>query len=222
MNPTEQLMDMFLTRDSGLDADITPAVIPCAYDSIVQELENLGSKVRPDILVNFGLSKAAQGFTLERLGRNGCNPVLADTAGECFGDGPIIPFGPATVPSRLPLDRIRRMLHDFGLKAEISGDAGGYLCNLTLYLTAGGYLSNLAPDMAGFIHVPPLTGDRDVYAARPVAGLTEDKLWRGACAILAACVDEWRQHSAVKTREHPQIAGSCEPTRGGPHSEHAM
>jgi pyroglutamyl-peptidase len=66
--------------------------------------------------------------------------------------------GPATLPSRLPLDRLAAALAADGYEVLTSDDAGGYLCNHLFY-----ELMTQRPEgVAGFVHVPPLAPPWDL------------------------------------------------------------
>jgi hypothetical protein len=62
----------------------------------------------------------------------------------------IDPAGPLALRSTLPVDAIVAALEAEGIPAEVSRDAGGYLCNHVFYVLLQ------SGRRGGFVHVPPL------------------------------------------------------------------
>jgi hypothetical protein len=92
---------------------------------------------------------------------------------EAPGSGKEIdPAGPLAFRSTLPVDEIAAALEAEGIPAEVSRDAGGFLCNHVFYVL----MQTLDPKrIGGFIHVPP------AYVLPP------DDLVRAAGVIVAVC-----------------------------------
>jgi pyroglutamyl-peptidase len=78
-------------------------------------------------------------------------------------DVPVREGGPATLPTRLPVERIVEALAAEGYEVRTSDDAGGYLCNHLFY-----EMLTRLPDgaVAGFVHVPPLEPPWDLPRLR--------------------------------------------------------
>jgi pyroglutamyl-peptidase len=93
------------------------------------------------------------------------------------------------VKTSLPVQHIVARLRVRGIPAFVSRDAGGYLCNATLYHSLG--RAREAPGRrVGFIHIPATLG-RSGAANRGRVGacrLTWEQASAGGLEILAACL----------------------------------
>ena len=108
----------------------------------------------------------------ETRARNFTTPVR-DTANALPPANDLIdPAGPpyriCTIPAQLLVERMQER----GLPAEVSTDAGSYLCNWTLYHALAYAATQPGLRGVGFIHIPPL-------AAPGTAGLTFDRMLDG-------------------------------------------
>ena len=144
-------------------------ILPTEWQAGPDTLLTLIARVKPALVLHFGVTRDAQGFRLEQQARNACQfkgdalgahppaPGLAAEGADCH---------PVTIPTR---DIVNR-LHNLGLPAHLSGDAGGYLCNAVLYHS----LAAAAQDCrkTGFIHIPvDLSGPPLMYPDAVRGGL---------------------------------------------------
>lgn len=130
----------FKTNPSGEVAKaLGGQVLPVHYDRADTALRRLLA-ARPAAIVMTGLADGRTSIQLEARAYNARH------------DGrQIDPGGAAFRKSTLPLAPLLRRLRRAGLPAEMSRDAGRYLCNHVFY-RARGWL----PDVpCGFIHLPP-------------------------------------------------------------------
>jgi pyroglutamyl-peptidase len=188
VNPTERLILELEARRSEFHraGELSFAVLDVDYAKLPVALSHLG-KAQPNIAIHFGLSAQAHGFTLERCARNAFGP-RPDNAGHVPVAGRIC-AGPDRLTSGLPLERLHEALVARGLPASWSDDAGGYLCNYLFYLSRSDTIPEFAPEMSGFIHVPPLAGGADA----PTMSL--EMLMEGAILIIRACAAAWDEES---------------------------
>lgn len=192
-NPTEALIGALALRPEALApfGEVRLEVLPVEYRAVPSRLAALGSAFAPDIAVHFGVSAQAEAFAVEMLARNAVCVAKPDNSGfvplEPFVRQEAEPLG-----SSLPVEAILAALRHAGLSAEVSDDAGDYLCNFLFYLSRGAHCPPFAPAMAGFVHVPP-------FGTTPADGRAFDlaMLTDGAMTILAACAEAWHaaQHS---------------------------
>lgn len=132
--------------------DLITHVLDVTYDVWEKQLSPLVAEVRPDAVVAFGLSGKAATFTIETLARNVLETARFDARGNFPRGARIRDDGPDRYASTL------RFAHDHA----VSDDAGGYICNLTLY-------ELLAHDIrATFVHVPMMQEDRLRAGARAI------------------------------------------------------
>lgn len=197
-NPTEALIGALehpRARLSGF-GDIHLAVLPVDYRALPAHLERFGAVVMPDIALHFGVSGGARQFAVETLARNRVCTAKPDNSGHIPGEL-FLRSGGDSLPSSLPVDKIVAGLAAQGLPAQLSDDAGDYLCNALFYLSRGAHCPPFAPVKAGFIHVPPFGTELADGSGR---GFNLPLLLRGALAILDACVRDWRNEAAAASR----------------------
>ena len=126
----------------------------------------------PEVVICFGQADGRSGISVERFAHNLDEAATSDND-EAPGSGAAIdPLGPAAYASTLPVDAIVEALRARGLPAEVSRDAGGFLCNHVFYVL----MQSLKPGRCGgFVHVPPLEA------------LPRDRLLRAGAVIVATC-----------------------------------
>ena len=139
-------------------------VLPTDYRRSWAALRRLYAAFAPDVVVHFGLNAKAEAIMVERTARKRCAPDRPDAAGFAPRSGLARRSGPETLAATLPAQAIVAALEKAGLPAALSEDAGGYVCNATLYRSLA-----IAPAdggrRVGFIHVPP-TGRNGIDADR--------------------------------------------------------
>lgn len=154
-------------------------------------LEDLLERLQPVVALHFGVSHRAHGFVVETRARNALSDVI-DACGETPDDACVAREGPAALTSTFPARQIVERLRRLGLPAQISRDAGGYLCNSVLYHSLHHANRHEISGFAvrrGFVHIPDRLIDGAVIGAR--RGAPSKLSWPGAVegglAILAAC-----------------------------------
>jgi len=192
VNPTQRLVELLRADPPMINgiAAFRAETLPVDYAAIGPRLADLGRDFAPDIAIQFGLARNCAGFRLERVAQNRFAAARPDNASFCPADGCICE-GPPLLPSTLPLQAIHDALVAAGLPVEWSDDAGGYLCNMAMTLTLAGACPPFRPQMAGFIHVPPL--DEAPHAS---AAFDEAALLQGATIAMRQCADAWASRSA--------------------------
>ena len=159
--------------------------------AVPERLAGIAAGFAPDIAIHFGLSARAEGFTLERLARNEIAADRPDNSGVQPHAACIVEGGEGH-PSTLPLDAIAAALSEAGLPHSWSDNAGGYLCNYVFYLSRSPHFAEYAPEMSGFVHVPPLAGPD-----APVNAMRLGDLVAGARVIVKTCAENWAKARAA-------------------------
>jgi len=171
------------------DTTLSVAVLPTEWLAAPRQLEILIEQARPDLLLHFGVSNGARGFELELRGQNRC-VLEPDAAGSLPAAEALDAGGPEVMRVTVPVARIVFRLRQRGIPAFLSHDAGGYLCNATLYHSLA--KARHAPGRrVGFIHIPaglanPATNRLGRASACP---LTWSQAIDGGLEILAACLN---------------------------------
>jgi len=192
LNPTAALIQSLQAEPPAAPqgASLFFEVLDVEYRTLPARLEALGREIEPDIAVHFGVSGRAAAFTVERRAQNRVCAGRPDQGGYVPTDA-FIREGHDDCPSSLPVELLVQALEEQELPASLSDDAGDYLCNFLLFLSAGGHCPGFTPGMSGFVHVPP-------FGAMLTDGRSFDlaSLRRGAEIIIAACAADWRERRA--------------------------
>lgn len=177
-NPTEDMVKT-LQRHPGHGESFRAVTLPVAWETSFARLREAIESMRPKTVLMFGLHQRAERLRIEILARNRRELGRADAVGD-FPSGPAVLDGPPSWPCNLPWTDVASALRRADMPFEWSTDAGGYLCNDTLYRLA--YASRaLGVERFGFFHVP-LSDERvgdvaaseklpDVFCSLPAAVL---------------------------------------------------
>jgi pyroglutamyl-peptidase len=162
-------------------------VLPVAFATAGQRVEQLLAEHRPTAWVGLGLDGGATAICLERRAANLDDADLPDNAGDVRRGVPIDPAGPPFRPSTLPLDAIAAELSARGVPSRFSDSAGRFLCNHVFYraaaAAAAAAVTTPAP-LAGFVHLPWPTDWPRSTRSTPTHALTFADLVTAVDAVL--------------------------------------
>jgi pyroglutamyl-peptidase len=170
---------------------VSAGLLATEWQAAPRQLEDLLADARPDLILHFGVSARARGFEIERRGQNRCL-LQPDAVGVLPASVAVHAGGPDMLPVSLPVSYIVARLRSRRIPAFASRDAGGYLCNATLYNSLAAARAH-PRRRVGFIHIP---------ASLPRAGASREGR-AGACPlswaqaleggqeILAACLNRF-------------------------------
>lgn len=162
------------------DAQVFTAILPTEWVRGPKRARAAFQRAQPTLVLHFGVSDRARGFVIERRGVNAC-VMAADGVGAMPTSPVLSEFGRERRRVTLPVKTIVRRLHELGLPAEASDDAGQYLCNAVLYQSLG--LIEGA-GMVGFVHLPSALAEDHGEGA-----LTVEQAVAGSLEILAVCLE---------------------------------
>jgi pyroglutamyl-peptidase len=167
---------------------IATAVLATEWTAAPRRLEALLEEIEPDLVLHFGVSSRARGFEVEARAQNACLQS-PDAAGALPPGVAVREGGPEFVAATLPVRHIVARLRRRGIPAFVSRDAGGYLCNATLYHSLG-CARDRPGCRAGFVHIPATLGRPGAANRGRVGGrtLTWEQTQAGGLEILAACL----------------------------------
>jgi pyroglutamyl-peptidase len=169
-------------RDEGMfEAGVRLARIPVTYEHAFTVFEKAAIEYEPDAAISFGVygsprdsesfrranglkgpdpvsgtetgSGLLRAIYIETMARNRDGAGKPDNAGQLRGTEPIEPGAPEVLAASFPAPGLKQALNEAGFAAELSEDAGGYLCN-HLFFRAGLAFGGDIP--YGFVHVPPV------------------------------------------------------------------
>lgn len=155
-NPTQPLVARLtqLRRPALDDVALSSHIFPVTYAAVDRQLPDVLAAQKPDALLMFGLAARTPYLRIETRARNAVTMLWPDAANTrsskrgIAGQADAMMFGPHTA-------RLLRAARLTGIDARASRDAGAYLCNYLSWraietMKAGG------PQLAAFIHIPPL------------------------------------------------------------------
>ncbi|MEJ0093118.1 MAG: hypothetical protein WDN46_06725 [Methylocella sp.] len=154
-NPTAQMIAALAKHRSrlfraGISIDLV--TLPVVYAQIAPRLSRLAQEIKPDAILHFGLAARRKTLCVETRALNRVSQLHYDAAGAQAERRTIALGAPPVARSTLPCALVATALRRAGLGADLSIDAGDYVCNQTLFLSLS---QNHAP-LVGFIHVPRL------------------------------------------------------------------
>ena len=185
-NPTGRLVEK-LARSRHLAASgvrRTSHVFRTSYEAVDHELPALLARIKPDVLVMFGLAGRTRHVRIETRARNAISRVVPDAAGRRPHAGTIVVGASATRAMRAPAQRLLKAVRSAGVKAALSHDAGRYLCNYLCWRASEAAGRPNGPKVAAFVHVPKVRAGRGARRAP----LTFDQLLRAGEAIVLAAI----------------------------------
>jgi pyroglutamyl-peptidase len=130
---------------------IAVAQLEVTYTSAAEQLQAAIDRTRPERVLSLGVAPGST-LRLESTARNRDTAQAPDVKGEVRAGRTIREGGADTLPTRLPLAKIRAALTADGYEVSDSEDAGGYLCNHLFYEL----LTRRPTGIVGFVHVPAL------------------------------------------------------------------
>lgn len=160
-------------------AEVSSVILPVDWIAAPRQIVALIASERPALVLHFGVSRRAQGLVVETVARNRRGSVL-DAFGKLPASEKIEEQGADMLASTLPAISIVERLRVKGLPAEISQDAGDYLCNAVLYASL--QVCRERDARVGFIHLPvDLSGSNN--------GLSVPAAVKGGLEIIRACLE---------------------------------
>lgn len=184
-NPTGPLVQRLarVRRPVLVDVTLVSHVFATSYAAVERELPKLIARHKPDALLMFGLAPRAKRVRVET---RACNvlALLPDAGGQSAHRAKIAPGGPSARALPAPTHRLLAALHEARVSAELSRDAGRYLCNYLTWRAAEAAARRHGPRFASFIHVPNIrsTPRRKIEKSQ----LSRDDLTRASIRLMVA------------------------------------
>lgn len=145
-NASEIAVGLLAARWDGA-ADLVVDVLPVSFTGAPRTLRSLVERHRPDAVLAVGEAGGRTAVTPERFGRNRIDARIPDNDGARPRDVQI-DDGPPLRPATLDVDELTRRILEVGVAAEVSQDAGAFVCNRVAVELAG------LDVPAAFVHVP--------------------------------------------------------------------
>ncbi|HQT68268.1 MAG: pyroglutamyl-peptidase I [Rhodospirillales bacterium 20-60-12] len=186
VNPSAMLMPALANLTiAGLS--ISTLALPVSFDEIPVLLERTISRVKPQVVLGFGLAGGRPAISIERVAINVIDARIPDNAGSRPVDKPVVPHGPAAYFSTVPIKAMLIGLREIGIPVTVSQSAGTFVCNAHFYLIRHLASTRFPGIRCGFIHVPYLPEMAAGHAGAPSMSLTV--MQRAAVTLLETIRD---------------------------------
>ena len=164
---------------------VSAGLLPTEWVAAPRQMEVLLGEVKPDLLLHFGVYSRARGLEIELRGQNRCDQQ-PDAIGGLPSSSAVHDGGPNIMRASLPVAYIVSRLRRRGIRAFASRDAGGYLCNATLYNSLA-KARGVPGRRVGFIHLPASLAKQGAAHGDPMGAcpLTWTQALEGGLEILA-------------------------------------
>lgn len=186
-------------------SDLVVEILPVTFAGAPEALRDAVSRHRPDAVLAVGEAGGRGAVTPERFGRNRIDARIPDNDGAQPRDQ-VIDDGAPLRPATLDVDELVRRIRAVRVPAEVSEDAGAFVCNrLAVDVAALGV-------PAAFVHVPAVrsagragVGDETDAATTAVTNaLTFDDLARALTACVEAAASAVRGQGRAETPARTQ------------------
>ena len=156
VNPTMRLVEELARSRHPALAGIRLAgdVFETSYAAVDRDLPKLLARHRPDIVLMFGLAARTPHLRVETRARNALARLSPDVSGQRPRDDAITAAGPCARIGRAPFVRLAKAAGTPRLPAQLSRDAGAYLCNYSYWRALE--TASRSDTLVQFIHVPPI------------------------------------------------------------------
>lgn len=187
-NPSEDLVnDLAKMPWKGVRVD--KVIFKVSYARIEKKLAVLFKKAEYDAVIGFGLARNAERIRLEKAARNVHAAKVPDVDG-CLKKEKTILNGAAEVyQTNVRLSGLRGQLIKEAIPAQISHDAGGYLCNFTYYRFLHHIRQTRSRAKCLFVHIP-LSSEIACRMDREHPSLPGQTLLRAARICLERVIQE--------------------------------
>ncbi|HMA33091.1 MAG TPA: pyroglutamyl-peptidase I [Chloroflexia bacterium] len=213
MNPSWELARRFQGERVEM-VDVETAQLPVDWAAAWPALQAAIERVDPTWVLMLGLARTRTAVSVEVRARNYTTPVR-DTAHALPPANDLVEeSGPEYRISTIPAPLLVERLQEAGVPAEVSTDAGSYLCNWVLYKALAYAESHTGLQGVGFIHIPPV-------AEQGGTALTLDQLERGLARAVDSLVAGRAPLFSVVAGEiaAERARAQAEETRRGPAEE---
>ncbi len=183
VNPSELVLRPLSARPPG-GAVVSTRVLRVSYRDAFAPVREALEDERFDAVVLMGVAARRGALSFERVAVNRRGGAQTDNDGVLLAESRIDPAGPAACFSTLPMAALAESARAAGAPAELSDDAGTFLCNQVLYETLRHCDRRELRTRVGFVHLPMLPD----AAAPGEPSLDERTLLLGLAAVLAYVV----------------------------------
>lgn len=176
-----------LLPNTILDVDIIKLEIPTVFKKSMEYIEKIIENVNPDVIILVGQAGGRSSITVERVAINIDDTKIKDNEGNMPVDNKIREDGENAYFSNLPIKIMVDNMINNGIPANISNDAGTFVCNHVMYGTL--YLINKKYNniKSCFIHVPYIPNQ--VLAKNNIPSMSLVDISKGLEICIQTCIE---------------------------------
>lgn len=184
VNPSAEVVRALEHRVvEGVQLETT--VLPVVYGAAAEALGRAVAAADPDVVLALGQGEDSGSITVERVALAVSMAEEPDSAGRLGRHAAQIAGAPGSYRSTLPVEAIVGALQQAGLRAVVSDDAGGYVCNHVFFALMHLLATERPGTIGGFVHLPHL-GAEDPSGRR----MEVDRLVAAVESIVATAAPE--------------------------------
>ncbi len=185
VNPAWEAVSRLEDRVAG--AEILRLRVPTVFYRSIQVIRDAMDRTQPDAVLSVGQAGGRAMITVERVGINLDDAVIADNEGNQPVDEPIFADGADGYFSTLPNRAIVEAIRARGIPASLSDTAGTFVCNHVLYGVQYHIRRDFPQMRSGFIHIPCLPPQAAGMEGVPSMSLADDvAALEAAVGVIAA------------------------------------
>lgn len=147
--------------------------IPTVFGRSIDEVIEVVTGERPDIVIAVGQAGGRSSISVERVAINVNDARIPDNDSNQPIDLPVVEGGPTAYFSTLPIKTIVKEIQTAGIPASVSNTAGTFVCNHLMYGILHHIEQHKLPIQAGFIHIPYLPQQAVNHPGAPSMSLTD-------------------------------------------------
>ena len=170
--------------------ELRRACLPVAFGRAAELAAQAADELCPAAIVCVGEAAGRTAITPEATARNLRDARIPDNDGAQPHGEPVLAGGPDELCSTLPIDAIVEAILSVGVPAEVSHNAGTFVCNDLMYLTLHRFGQGDIP--CGFVHVPA-GGELDIPT-----------IARGLQATVLSLAKRWGDREGTVPLSHPR------------------
>lgn len=167
-NPTQRVIEHFANTPAALPQGTALHLLDVDYRKVVPQLDRLLANL-PRALILTGYSNLATTVTLESRATAMCAADKPDNAGYV---PPLAECEPPPLNTMIDLSWLQKALLQRDISADISADAGQYLCNFSYHYALRQIAERGISTRVLFVHLPAVTGSelaKSAAASMPMA-----------------------------------------------------
>lgn len=131
--------------------------LPVSFKRAGDEVREILTEGRPDVLIMLGQRGNSQSVDIERIAVNLMDSVNPDNDVFCPQEQRIADDGDSAYFSNLPVKSLRDAVLQKGISARVSNTAGLYVCNSTYYNALDEIYKKDLTTKAVFVHIPKIS-----------------------------------------------------------------